>query len=315
MNDTHKRITPSDFFLQLGVMVALYVSAISFLTLVFSVVDAAYPKVEQYSYYAPSISWPVAMLIIVFPVYLILAWIAQKQLRANPEKRKLGFRKWLIYTTMFVTAIALLLDLITVLYYFLDGQNITTGFILKALAVLIVAGGIFKYYFFDLKGWLNPFKSKLFAGVAVILVIAAIIWGFSIIGSPLTQRLVRLDQQRVNHLEQIQWNIINYWQQKAKLPETITELNNSLNTSPIPTDPETHTPYIYEKTGDLSFKLCTTFGTKLSDIRQPRETSMIMPAPLTGQSGWQHEAGNKCFTRTIDPDLYPTTKTRIVPLQ
>lgn len=47
-------------------------------------------------------------------------------------------------------------------------------------------------------------------------------------GSPAQQRTWRLDDKRVNDLQNIQSQVINYWQQKEKLPMTLSELSNPM---------------------------------------------------------------------------------------
>src|SRR3989344_1299735 len=299
------KMTPKDFFLQFGIIITLYISAGTLLALAFSVINVAFPKVADY-YYVPSISWPVATLIIIFPVYLILAWLTQKQFTAVPEKRNLAFRKWLVYITLFISAAALIGDLITVLYFYLDGQDLTLGFLLKALAVLVVAGGIFKYYFFELKGWLSPVKNKLFATGALIVVAGMIVWGFSVIGSPRTQRLVKIDNQKVNHLQQIQGRIIDYWSQKGALPNSLTDLEDSISGFRAPKDPDTDKTYEYILGEGNSFKLCAEFN------RESGNDQYSQPDYYYGYNGksenWQHGKGRHCFDRTIDPELYPPVK-------
>lgn len=327
MDETQKlRMTPRDFFFQLGITITLYVSAITVLNLAFSVIDAAFPKVDQYSYYyTPSISWQVATLIIIFPVFLLLlSWFMNQQYAAAPEKKNGVFRKWLMYVTLFITAIALLIDLITVLYFYLDGQDITAGFLLKALAVLIVAGGVFKYYFFDLKGWLTPMKSKLFAAGSLILIVGLIAWGFSVMGSPKTQRLQRIDQMKVQHLQQIQSQVIYYYQQKGKLPMALSELHDPISSFSLPKDPETGQDYKYEvlvdvnRVTDLDFKLCAVFN-RPSTGRNLRNGDVVsMPHPVgfdQRNENWQHDTGEVCFDRTIDPQLYPQIKPMQMPLR
>ncbi|MDQ3014841.1 MAG: DUF5671 domain-containing protein [bacterium] len=311
MDDSQKmRMTPRDFFFQLGITITLYVTAVTLLNLAFSVIDTAFPKVGDYYYGPASISWPVATLIIIFPVYLLLSWFMNKQYAIAPEKKNFGFRKWLMYVTLFITAIALLVDLITVLYYFLDGQDITTGFLLKALAVLIVAGGIFKYYFFDLKGWLTPMKNKLFTLGALMLVIGLIVWGFSVIGSPKTQRLQRIDQVKIDHLQQIQGQILHQYQQKGLLPDTLAELNDPISSFSLPKDPDTNADYTYQKLSALTFKICAVFNTEAKNENM-RGNSISMAYPVgydIRNEYWQHGKGDWCFERKIDPTLYPPTK-------
>jgi len=53
------------------------------------------------------------------------------------------------------------------------------------------------------------------------IVLAALVWGFTLAGSPQNERLRRFDSQRVNDLQMIQTYLTDYWQNKSKLPEKI----------------------------------------------------------------------------------------------
>ena len=77
--------TAKDFFMQLGAIVTFYASAIALITLLFEVINFAYPKVTNYyQYYSPSISFQVATLIVAFPLFLLLSWLLQKSYASQP---------------------------------------------------------------------------------------------------------------------------------------------------------------------------------------------------------------------------------------
>jgi hypothetical protein len=313
------KITAKDFFLQLGALVALYAGAIALINLLFKIINVAFPPVGEYGgyfypYYSGSpISLPVATLIIVFPLFLFLSSVKQKGFNADPTARDSSLRRWLLYVTLFVAGAVMVGDLITLIYKFLDGRELTSGFFLKVLAVLVVAGGVFFYYLSDLRQRLNTRTRTLWRVFSTVLVVGSIILGFIVMGSPATQRSLRLDSERVQGLENIQWQVISYWQQKEVLPAALAELSNSLSGWQIPADPDTGASYEYEKTGDLSFRLCATFsrpsqkmmGGGYPPVRPMMEPAVSMVKGGIGPTNWQHEAGRTCFDRTIDPDLYP----------
>jgi hypothetical protein len=59
-------------------------------------------------------------------------------------------RKWLTYITLYIATGIIIGDLITLLTYVLNG-DLTLRFVLKVLAVLLIAGSIFGYYLWDLR--------------------------------------------------------------------------------------------------------------------------------------------------------------------
>src|SRR3989344_1809905 len=136
-----KKTGPKDVFGQLLAIIGLYVSVIVFGALIFGLINLYFPDVlnYDYGYFAKqSLKWPLAVLVIVFPLYLWLNNYLQNDLERNPEKKELKTRKWLLYFTVFATAIVIVGDLITLIYRFLNG-DLTVQFVLKVLAVLLIA--------------------------------------------------------------------------------------------------------------------------------------------------------------------------------
>lgn len=307
MPDMNTKMTAKDFFLHIAVIVLLYTGTVALLNILFRVINVAFPQVGQYSYYgSTSISLPVATLIVVFPLFLFLANILRKGYATDPSQKEYPVRKWLIYITLFIAGGVLAGDLVTLIYYFLDGQELTNGFVLKILSVLVVTGAIFGYYMDDLKDRLTGSRRNIWRMVAAVLVIGSIVAGFSVLGTPSSQRMLRYDSQKVSDLQSIQWQIVNYWQQKGTLPTTLTQLEDPISGFIIQTDPQTKGPYEYKKIGALSFDLCADFN-KNSQMMSGSMARIAYPEPMgiEGNESWQHEAGKKCFSRTIDPELYP----------
>jgi len=300
------KITAKDFFLHIAVIALLYTGTVALLNVLFRVINVAFPQVSQYSYFAStSISLPVATLIVVFPLFLFLANLLRRGYVADPSRKEYPVRKWLIYITLFIAGAVLAGDLVTLIYFFLDGQELTTGFILKILSVLVVTGAIFGYYMDDLKDRLTNTRRNIWRIVAAVLVLGSIVAGFSVLGTPSSQRMLRYDSQKVSDLQSIQWQVVNYWQQKGVLPATLAELQDPISGFMIPTDPQTRVPYEYEKTGILSFNLCAEFN-KQAQIVNGSVARIAYPEPMGKlNESWQHEAGRQCFERTIDPELYP----------
>lgn len=299
------KLSPKDFFLYVGLIITLFISSVSLLNLVFESINSIFPdKIDYYvDPYSGTIRWAIASLFIIFPVYIFVSWLIKKDVKTFPEKLSLGVRKWLVYLTLFIAGAAVIIDLIVLINTFLGGE-ITTRFILKVFSVIVVAGGIFGYYFYDLKdGGGKTFKWWIVATSAVVVL--SLVLGFSVMGSPLTQRLKRMDAERVNGLTQIQWQIINYWQKKGELPKDINELNDPISGFIVPIDPDTGVQYQYEIIGDKVFKLCADFSLESGEFAAARpKPRYIYPE----NENWFHKQGQNCFERKIDPELYPTIK-------
>ncbi len=293
-----KKSGAKDFFINFGAVVALYISVISLLNLLFTAINTAYPKIANgYNYFgSSSISWPVATLIIFCPIFLLLMWLLEREYRADPEKQNSTIHRWLTYITLFFAGLTIAIDLITVLYYFIDGQELTTGFLLKVFVLLVVVGSIFVYYISDLRNKLTP-KSRMFWRVfAGVIVIGSIVWGFSVLGSPRTQRLIKYDEQKVSDLQSIDSQIKNYYIVKENLPQTLEEVANGNYYIPQ-FDSQTQKPYEYEKTSKTTYNLCAEFNKAFEDKVD------VNYYPYGGLS-WFHPAGRFCFEQTINPNNY-----------
>jgi type II secretory pathway pseudopilin PulG len=300
------RITPKDFFLYLGTLITLYFSVGSLINLSFTVINRYLPDALEYytqGIYSSDIRISLAILIIIFPTYLILSWIISRDTEAHPEKKLIGFRRWLTYVHLFITGVMILGTLVTVVNYFLGGE-ITIRFLLKVLAMLIITGGVFGYYVTELRSDTGYFaRYKLFAILSGIIVLIVIVSGFFVIGLPQNQRNISLDEQRVYNLQNIQGQITEYFRQKQTVPATLTLLNDPLQNYTLPTDPETNAQYSYTKISSTEFTLCADFKTNTLSVNQT-----VPVKPAYGTENWLHAAEKTCFTRTIDPELYPSIK-------
>ena len=313
------KTTPKDFFLEVALIITLYASVISIMTLLFQVIDIAFPDTVSgrmvYGYYNPysgPVRMAIATLFVIFPVHLLISWIINKGFISNPEKKNLPIRKWLTYLTLFVAGGVIIGDLIALINTFLGGE-ITTRFAFKVLSIVVVLGFVFGYYLYDLKKDMPSAHRKIFAVAASCLILASIVFGFVYIGSPNKHRNLKFDAQKVSDLQNIQSNVLNYWQTKRSLPENLEALNNPLNWSEVPKDQQTGESYEYIKKGDLSFVICADFNLGTPVGYEPSyntyyskyDMAVTVPGAVSGGENWKHDAGRYCFERTIDPELYP----------
>jgi len=293
---------PKDVFLNTLSFGVLYGSIVSFLTMIFQYVNYAFP--DPLDFWQASILETVrtstSVLVVMFPIFLILAWMIEKDFKANPEKRNLKFRKWLTYLTLFAAAVTVIVDLIILVNSFYSG-DLTTQFFLKVAVVLVVAAGTFGYYLWDVKRKPGDKsrKPKNVAWAVGAIVLVSVVAGFFIVGSPAEQRERRFDGQRIEDLRDIQNRVINYWSRKGTLPGAIGNLQDELSGFRLPVDPETEENYGYMVLGGLEFELCATFNTTSND-RVEREVLRKDPYLYS----WEHGEGRVCFERTIDPELH-----------
>jgi hypothetical protein len=148
-------LSARETFFYLLQFAALYTSAFNLGRLLFLLIERAFPDPIdlqwQQDYRSNAIRWSIASLVVAFPIFLVVARSLARAAARDPERRGSKVRKWLTYLTLFIAAAVLTGDLITVLYNLLGGE-LTARFLLKTATVAVIAGGVFGYYLWDLRG-------------------------------------------------------------------------------------------------------------------------------------------------------------------
>ncbi|MCR4333577.1 MAG: DUF5671 domain-containing protein [Patescibacteria group bacterium] len=313
------KTTAKDFFLWAGAIVSFYWTVIAYTFLVFDYINYTFPNPLSYypaDPYQSGISGEMASVIVLLPVFLLLMYLIHKDAEKDPSRKEIWVRRWAIILTLFLAGIAMVGDLITLLTSFLSGEALTTAFLLKVLVIILISAGVFMHFLADLKNYWdeNPSRRQMVRIGVAILAVVTIGSGFFIVGTPQQARLARYDTEKVSDLQNIQYQIISFYQAKQKLPGVITDLNNSLAYGPIPVDPQSGEPYVYQPGEGLSFNLCATFNTESRTSQEglllgTRESIPTLAGGKRGaQDNWQHGAGEVCFDRIIDPAFYPPLK-------
>ena len=125
-------------------------------------------------------------------------------------------------------------------------------------------------------------RAGLALGAAVLVVVAAVIAGLVISGSPREQRLLRADDERVNDLQRLSRVIERYYRETESLPEDLQALLNGWISQEIPRDPATDVAYGFERVDGTAYRLCADFSLESLPTRQPEF--------------WSHAAGRECFS-------------------
>lgn len=147
-------LSAREAFLYLVLFASLYVAAWHLGSLLFDLINQAFPDPADPQYrvqaFGSSIRWSTASVIIAFPVFLFVARHLARELARNPVKRLSAVRRWLTYLTLFLAAVVLVGDMITLVYNMLGGE-LTVRFVLKVLVAAAIAGSIFGWYLVDLR--------------------------------------------------------------------------------------------------------------------------------------------------------------------
>ena len=292
-----------DAFFHLLAFTTLYATVISLVILAFTYIGRWFPDsaMTDYAYANTSdfsaIRWSIAVIVISFPMFLFLSRILHREFLSKPEKLNSGVRRWLTYLTLFVTACALIGDGITLLFTLLSGE-LTLRFVLKVLAVLILSGLPFGYYFSVLRIEHDQYKNSSiharYLSASVVLTALFVLIGIFIVGSPMQGRAEKFDEQRLSDLRSIQNEILNevYGMDRGipvpvgiktlpkQLPKDLESVASAAQYQKIRiADPETDIPYRYE-TKNATFSLCATFS---------------LSRDLGYDIFWNHPAGEHCF--------------------
>lgn len=299
-------------FLHLLKFAAFYTAAVSLILLLFACIDQVLPdpamaeRVWARGAANRMRGW-MAALIVAFPLYMWLSRFLLREIGTRPEKAASGVRRWLTYLTLLVAATTLMCDLIVLVSHLLQGE-LTLRFVLKVLVLGAVAAVVFVYYLRSLRPDPDPVGQRRlnrgFAATATALVLLTLVWSGFRVGSPMSERLRRLDERRVEDLRAIHDEILRLTladdgsRRVHPLPRSLEEVARRARTRrPEIRDPESGEPYEYKVLDEDSFRLCATFRLARDEARAP---------------SWNHPAGRHCFPIAIhDTELPPTFRQRV----
>ncbi len=290
-----------DAFLHLLTFTALYSSIISGMMLLFEYVNRLLPDpaLGESALYESDLSyirWLLAVLLVSFPLLAFLWRILHREFVANPEKLTSGVRRWLTYLTLFITACAMVGDLIALVFSLLQGE-FTVRFFLKVFIVFVLTGVPFGYYFSVLRMQPDMYRKwrhhRHFVFSSCVLALATFVWGIVLVGSPAYGRAQRFDEQRVSDLRAIENEVLNnvYGQNRyalpaptvlpKALPKTLDEVAKNAQYQKLSVvDPDTGVPYEYKVTSATRFQLCATFT-----LQRSQQYDIF----------WDHPAGHHCY--------------------
>jgi hypothetical protein len=298
-------LSAREAFFYLVLFVTLYITAFNVGSVLFQVVNRAVPEVavaasnwDEYS--AEAARGAIAGIVIAFPIFLFMSRMIGRSIARDPEKRASKIRKWLTYLTLFVSACVIIGDLTYLVTRLLSGElALRAG--LKVLAILLVAGVIFVRYLSDLRqeeehAESGPARQSALARAAGACVLCVLVAGLVLVGSPGTERLRRIDAQRVEDLRSISTEITGYYRDHRSLPASLSAIA-TLPTSSVrrTNDPVTGSPYVYQIVDSTTYTLGATFATE--------DSTGAPGAPYYGLGPlfWRHPAGPCAYTLTVSP--------------
>jgi len=290
-------------FFHLLIFGFLYTIIISLIFLFFTYINRLFPdmaleRLSDREWELSGVRRGIAALIVATPLFFWINRRVLKEMTIHPERSVSGIRRWLTYITLLVASAAVVGDLITLIFFLLEGE-LSVRFLLKVLVVLLVAGCTFSYYLLALR--LDPHQKdanklhRRFFGIAFGAVVLALVWGAVLIGSPTSERSKKFDERRIEDLQsigseiyQIVYEGLPYDAESVMtkpLPKTLEEVAAKARYRRINlADPETGEPYGYNVINVSDFELCATFS---------------HPRSLDYDIFWEHPAGDHCFSFDI----------------
>ncbi len=143
-----------EVFIYLVMFLALYVSAFHLGAVVFEFINLAFPDPLQAAQgraaFFSGIRWDISAMVVALPLFLFMFGVANRAIARDPTKRSSRPRKWLTYLTLFIAVMALVADLVTLVYNVLGGE-FAIRFLLQVATVAVIAGGIFAYFLADIR--------------------------------------------------------------------------------------------------------------------------------------------------------------------
>lgn len=233
-------------------------------------------------YYSESfLKYGIAALLVITPVYFAAVNILHLKYKKQELNHNSGIYRWLTYLMLLVSSLTIVGSLVALIASFLDG-NYTSAFIAKVFTVIIIAGMIFGYYFYDLRRHSYNKKdlvSMIMAGVTLILVVAALIGGFMSIETPVQSRMRLEDGKTEEVLAQFVYVITGNYNTTQKLADSY-DFQASLGGSNLPVGNVT-----YRKVSGQEFELCANFKAKAKNQYYSDKS----------YPWYNHDSGHQCY--------------------
>ena len=298
-----------DAFIHLVAYVALVWSAVSVGGIIFQFINRFVPALEPgaYVYATDAVStgalrFHIATLLLTGPLLLCMTAYLHRLFKQGALVTDSGVRRWLTYLLLFAAAVNIVGSVIALVYQFLGG-NYTVNFLLKAATILVIAGGIFGFYFWELKRGTyqtrHPGALPLVAGLGVLFV-GLLIGGLLLIGSPRLARMREYDRMRVDRAVQLNYQLGDEYRRTGALPATLSNFDPAFTE-----DPEHGAPFVYRKAADDRYELCVTFAAPVPEPVVPKGVPPSrVPKPYGGSAGveqawYGHGEGEVCNTFTV----------------
>ena len=301
------KIQAKDFFLNIGYAVTLYVLLFNFIFLGFALIDLYFTDADTLYFFVNGgfVKFNLASAIVVAPAFFIVAGILRKHMKGLDDF-DMKWRKWLLTLTVFLASVIVVIDLITLVYTYLNGEQLLGAFIAKALFALAVFVCVALFYIKDLKGYWNAKRNlqkqvTYFAGALVFIFIVA---NLAMLGSPYKYKLLQKDFEQINGLQSTNNSIARYYEKNKRLPDSLDQVK-TLDPYPyLPKDINTQDNYKYTRKDETNYTICAYFN--LDFPKLPKKGDLIYDNWRVSawreykKEGWVYKSGETCFDKSIN---------------
>jgi hypothetical protein len=121
-------------------------------------------------------------------------------------------------------------------------------------------------------------------GSAMAAVLAAVVAGLFVLGSPTEERGRRIDDRRVEDLQGIRAATDLYWTRHSQLPASLDDLTAEPGVTIRTSDPASSQAYAYQPLDSIRYEVCATFELESREIARDPQKDL-----------WAHGSGRQCF--------------------
>ena len=145
--------------------------------------------------------------------------------------------------------------------------------------------------------------TTVFTGLAIGVVVVAVVGGLIVLGPPSEERTRQLDERRTEDLRGITRAVDLYWTRHGRLPASIKDLSGESGLKVSAHDPGTAQTYELRVLDAATYELCASF-----------ERMSIEPGNSAGRTPdvsedfWSHGVGRRCFR--LDAQEVPARERR-----
>ena len=136
---------------------------------------------------------------------------------------------------------------------------------------------------------MKPSLGQTIVAAAAAVIVASIITGVILVGTPSEGRLQRFDSTRIEDLKAIVVAMDSHWDRNERLATSLDELGEDPRTQVNTLDPGSAQSYEYRALDEEAYELCATF-----------DLESLVPVRPTSADFWRHGVGRQCFELNVD---------------